>query len=132
MSFWMAGKALSEPLVPWHEHLAASIDELYGTPRRSAAEALAEIFIRAEDAYLRHLPALRSGTVSIEPLMEDHPGPPVYITKQLTAQQRAQYRGDLKSISTDFARLAHDIPDKNRVGKIARCLEHAINDSEAS
>jgi len=131
ISFWMAGKTLSEPLVPWHQHLVASVEDLYGTSQRSAAEGLAEIFIRAEDAYLRHLPSLRSGTISVEPLMEDHPGPPIYVTKQLTAAQRAQYRDDLKSISGDLPKLAQDVPDKNRVRKIARCLDHAINDLEA-
>jgi len=132
ISFWMAGKTLSEPLVPWHEHLVASIQELYGALQRSTAEGLAEIFIRAEDAYLRHLPSLRSGTISIEPLVEDHPGPPVYITKQLTAPQRAQYRDDLKSIAADLRKLAPVVPDKKRVQRISRCLDYAINDLEAS
>src|SRR4029077_18110206 len=98
-SFWVAGKTLNDPTAPWRSHLAASIEELYRTSRGSTTDALAEIFVRAEDAYLRHLPSLRSGTISIEPLMEDHAGPPLYLTKQLTAGQRAQYRDDLKSIS---------------------------------
>jgi hypothetical protein len=131
ISFWVAGKTLSDPVTPWHEHLAASIEELYDTPRRSATDALAEIVIRAEHAYLRYLPSLRSGTISIEPLVEDHPGPPVYITKQLSAGQRAQYRDNLKSIAADLTKLAPDIPEKNRVQKISRCLGHAINDLEA-
>jgi hypothetical protein len=128
ISFWMAGKTLSEPAVPWHEHLAASIEELYGTTRRSATEALAELFIRAEDAYLRHLPALRSGTISIEPLVEDHSGPPIYLTKQLSAGQRAEYREALKSIVADLRKLVPAVPEKNRVQKILRCLDHAIGD----
>jgi hypothetical protein len=130
ISFWMAGKTLSDPVAPWREHLAASVEELYGTSRRSATEGLAEIFIRAEDAYLRHLPSLRSGTISIEPLVEDHPGPPVYITKQLTAEQRAHYRDDLKSIAVDVRKLAPDVPAKARMWKIARCLDQVIGDLE--
>ncbi len=128
ISFWMAGKTLSAPAVPWHEHLAASIEELYATSRRSSTDALAAIFVRAEDAYLRNLPSLSSGTISIEPLMEDHPGPPVYITKQLNAGQRAQYRDELTAISADLRKLVPDVPEKNRVQKILRCLEHAIGD----
>jgi hypothetical protein len=133
ISLWVAGKTLSAPAVPWREHLAASIEELYGTSRRSATDALGEIFLRAEDAYLRHLPSLRSGTISIEPLVEDHPGPPVYVTKQLNADQRAQYRDEMKSISANLRKLAPDLPEKTRIAKIARCLEHAVGDlSEAS
>jgi len=128
MSFLVAGKTLSAPAVPWHEHLAASIEQLYATSRRSSTDALAAIFVRAEDAYLRHLPSLSSGTISIEPLMEDHPGPPVYITKQLNAGQQAQYRNELTSISAELRKLAPDVPEKNRVQKILRCLDHAIGD----
>ena len=128
ISFWVAGKTLSDPAASWRVHLAESIEELYGTSRRSTTDALAEIFLRAEDAYLRHLPALRSGTISIEPLVEDHAGPPVYITRQLTAGQRAQYGDDLKSISADMRKLAPAIPEANRVQKILRCLDHALGD----
>jgi hypothetical protein len=131
VSFWVAGKMLSDPLTPWRRHLAASIEELYGTSRRPVVEALSEIFIRAEDAYVRHLPSLRSGTISIEPLVEDHPGPPVYITKQLTSGQRTQYCSDLKSIAMDLRKLAPDIAEKTRVQKISRCLDHALSDLEA-
>lgn len=131
MSFWVAGKTLSDPATPWRRHLAESIEELYGT-HRPATEALAEIFLRAENAYLRHLPSLRSGTISIEPLMEDHPGPPVYLTKQLNSEQRAQYRTGLMSIAADLGKLAAEIPEKHRVQRISRCLGHAISDLEAS
>jgi len=58
--------------------------------------------------------------------MEDHVGPPVYITTQLTAEQRAGYRGDLQSISADLRKLAPSIPDANRVQKILRCLDNAL------
>lgn len=132
ISFWMAGKMLTNPEVSWRKHLAASVEELYRTSRRPVTDGLAEIFIRAEDAYLRHVPSPRSGTISIEPLVEDDPGPPVYITKLLTTEQKIQYRNDLKSISADLKKLAHDIPDTTRVQKISQCLSHAINDVETS
>jgi hypothetical protein len=128
ISFWVAGKTLRDPTSSWREHLTASVEELYRTSRRSTTEALAEIFLRAEDAYLRRLPSLRSGTISIEPLLEDHAGPPVYITRQLTAGQRVEYRHDLKSISADLRKLAPAVPDAERVQKILRCLDHTLGD----
>jgi hypothetical protein len=128
ISFWVAGRTLSDPAASWREHLSNSIEELYRTSRRSTTDALAEIFLRAEDAYLRYLPSLRSGTISIEPLMEDHAGPPVYITKQLTAGQRARYRDDLKSISADLRKLAPAVPEVNRVQKILRCLDNVVGE----
>jgi hypothetical protein len=132
ISFWVAGKMLSDPAVSWRKHLAASIEELYRTSRSEVTDALADIFVRAENAYLRHVPSLRSGTISIEPLVEDHAGPPVYITKQLMGEQRSQYRNDLRSILGDFRKLAPDVPDKVRVEKISRCFSNVLSDLEAN
>src|SRR5258708_33500087 len=102
------------------------MEDLYGPPRRSAVDGLSDIFTRAEDAYLRHLPSFRSGTISIEPLDEDHAGPPIYITKRLTTEQRRQYRDDLKSITTALRKLSPSVPEKARMQKISRCVENAI------
>ena len=128
ISFWVAGKALSEPQTDWHKHLSSSIEELYVTTSRSVVDGLSDIFTRAEDAYMRHLPSLRSGTISIEPLDEDHAGPPIYITKRLNTEQRRQYREELKSIATDLQKLSPSVPEKIRTNKISRCLENAITD----
>ena len=50
----------------------------------------------------------------------------------MTAGQRAQYRDNLKAILADLEKLAPEVPEKNRVRKIARCLKHVIGDLEAS
>jgi hypothetical protein len=128
VSFWVAGKTLSDPERDWHKHLSSSIEALYGTTNRSAVDGLSDIFVRAEDAYLRHLPSLRSGTVSIEPLVEDHAGPPVYITKRLNREQRTQYRDDLSVIAADLRTLFPAVPEKIRTSKILRCVENVIAD----
>jgi len=128
ISFWVAGKALSDPETDWHKHLSSSVEELYGTTHRAAVDGLSDIFTRAEGAYLRYLPAFRSGTISIEPLDEDHAGPPIYITKRLTTEQRRQYRDELKSIATDLRKLSPNVPEKNRMQKISHCLENVIAD----
>jgi hypothetical protein len=128
ISFWVAGKMLRDPKTAWQTHLSSSIEALYRTSRRSTVDALAEIFLRSEDAYMRYLPSFSSGTISIEPLQEDHPGPRVYITKRLTAEQRAGYRDELKSISAELRKLAPDVTEKNRMQKISHCLEHVMAD----
>jgi hypothetical protein len=128
VSFWVAGKTLSDPERGWHKHLSSSIEALYGTTNRSVVDGLSDIFVRAEDAYLRHLPSLRSGTVSMEPLVEDHAGPPVYITLRLNREQRTQYRDDLSAIAADLRTLFPDVSEKIRSSKILRCVENVIAD----
>ncbi|PYT21425.1 MAG: hypothetical protein DMG57_38575 [Acidobacteria bacterium] len=128
ISFWVAGKTLSDSQTDWHKHLSSSVEELYGTTNRSAVDGLSDIFTRAEDAYMRYLPSLRSGTISIEPLDEDHAGSPVYITKRLATEQRRRYRDELKSIATDLRKLSPNVPEKNRMKNIFRCAENVIAD----
>jgi hypothetical protein len=128
ISFWVAGKTLSDRETHWTKHLSTSIEELYGTSRHAEIEALCQVFLRSEDAYLRYLPSLRSGTISIEPLVEDHPGPPVYITSRLSRAQRMQYRDEMKKVLTDVRRLAPSVTENARLQKIARCVENVIAD----
>ncbi len=128
ISFWVAGKTLSNPETDWHKHLSSSVEELYSTTRRSTVDGLSDIFTQAEDAYMRHLPSFRSGTISIEPLDEDHAGPPIYITQRLASEQRRQYRDELKSIAIDLRKLSPSVPEKKRTQKISRCVGNVIAD----
>lgn len=125
-SFWVASKMLSDPSTPWRQHLCTSIEDLYGTSSRSVTEALAGVFIRAEDAYLRY--ALATQRYHFHQTADRRSrGPLVYLMKQLTAAQRVQYRGDPQSIVSRLSRLAPEIPATARVRKISSCLDHVIH-----
>ena len=128
LSFYVAGKALADPATSWQKHLAASIEELYGTTNQSTVQSLAELFVRAENAYLQYLPTMRSGTLAMEPLESDQPGPPVYITRHLNPEQRALYHAALESLAADFRKIASAVPDKSRIPTILRCLANAQKD----
>ena len=132
VSFWVAGKILKDPSTPWHTHLTSALEELYGVNRRSTVEALAELFVQAEIAYLRHIPQHRSGDISMEPLEGDHAGPAVYLTERLNAAQRAEYFADVQRLTAGFRKLAAEIPGRKRVETIVRCLENVQNDLKAA
>ena len=127
VSFHLAGKVLSGPLTPWQTYLRETIQELYKT-KQSATGALAEVFIRAEDAYFQHLPGFRSGTISLEPLVSDRPGQPVYLTRRLKPEQRAQYRRDLIAIAGTVHKLAPEVPEKVRLRRVLRGLDNVLKD----
>ncbi len=107
LSFWVTGKVLAEPQMSWQKHLHASVEALYKTRNVSTRDALSEAF--AANAYMRHIPDYRSGTISIEPLIGDKPGRPVYLTKRLNAAQRKAYHQDLEAVSVNFEKLAADV-----------------------
>ncbi len=123
VSFWVTGKLLSDIATPWQKHLRATVEQLYGVSKPATADALAALFVEAEVAYMRRIQHGPSGDISLEPLVEDYAGPPIYLTKKMTAPVRAQYAADLHRIEQSFRKLAPDVPEKDRVTKILRCLE---------
>jgi len=108
-----------------------AIERIYRTSRVSVRDCLADAFLAAETAYLRHLPSLRSGTISLEPLVSAEPGPPVYLTKRLTPQQRAAYSTDLQRVRAQFKKLERDVGEKTRIPLILRCIENVQKDLRA-
>jgi hypothetical protein len=130
VSFWVAGKLLSDPGTSWQKHLYATIAQLYGTKGHVTSD-LAELFVRAEDAYLRHKPDLRSGTISLEPLEEDHAGPPQYLTKRFSQVERKAYRAEIEKLIPAFRAVTPDVPEKARMRLITRCLKNVLKDIDS-
>jgi hypothetical protein len=126
MSFWMAGKALSDPRASWETHLKSCVEELYGTTTRAACEGLAQVFLAAEEAYMRYLPPDHCGTISLEPLVSNRAGPPIYLTERLSESQRRDYRHRLESFKADVEKLAPEVPRKNRITRMIRCIHGCL------
>ena len=128
VSFWVAGKTLNDITVPWQKHLHSSLEELYGTTRPSTVDGLAYQFTEAENAYMSRIKPFGSGDISMEPLVGNHPGQPIYLTQRLTAEARAQYSVDLQKVAVGFKKIQPDVPDKTRIPVILRCLENVQKD----
>jgi hypothetical protein len=127
LSFWLAGKTLSDPATPWQKHLEHSAESLYSVSKSSTRDALIGLFLDAEEAYFKHRPEGFCGTISMEPLVSDSPGPPIYL-KPLTPTQRGEYAKDLKRLKDEAQKLSPELRDKTRIDKIARCLENTLVD----
>jgi len=123
ISFWMAGKVLADPLTPWEEHLKSCIEELYGTTNSAACEGLARVFLEAEEAYMRYLSQDHCGTISLEPLVSNRAGLPIYLTERLSQSQREAYGRRLESIKGDLKKLAAVVERKDKIMTILRCIE---------
>ena len=132
VSFYVAGKVLSNPSVPWRTHLNTTMHDLYKTKHASVADDLAALFVRAEEAYFSNTKTILSGDLSLEPLVEDFPGPPIYLTKRMDAAQRKQYGSIMKEVADGFLRIAPEVPEKTRIPKILRCIENVQRDLAAA
>lgn len=127
VSTWVAAKVLAEPGVTWRKHLETTLERLYKVTKVDHRDALAEAFLAAEEAYLRHIGNF-CGTISLEPLVSNKPGEPVYLTKRLNAGQRAQYGKDLLAARRQFERLLAEVPEKRRMRLILRAIDNVLRD----
>ncbi|MFN7922876.1 MAG: hypothetical protein U0Q16_22410 [Bryobacteraceae bacterium] len=125
VSTWLAAKMLRDPATPWRKHLTDSVERVFGASKTSTRDALSEALLAAEDAYFRHIPPL-CGTISMEPLVSDHAGEPVYLTKRLNADQRRQYFDDLTRVGTTLRKLVPDVKQKRKMEFCVRAIDNVV------
>ncbi|MEZ5399466.1 MAG: hypothetical protein R2729_07335 [Bryobacteraceae bacterium] len=125
LTTWVVARVLGDPAAGWRRHLDDSLERLYQVRRQSTRDALAEAFLAAEEAYVRHIPGF-CGTISLEPLVSSEPGPPVYLTERIGAGARAAYAKDLAAAGALFEKLLPEVPEKPRM----RAILHSIANVE--
>lgn len=128
VSLRLAGKVLAEPGVAWEKHLEVAIEQVFGVSRRSTRDALAQLLLNAEEAYFKHLDPKLCGTISMEPLIGDQPGKPVYLIEKLNAAQRQAYQTDLQALKAEAQKLLPDVPQKAKMAMAIRGMTHVLKD----
>ena len=122
LTWHVAGRTLADPQAPLEKPLGAVLEELYQPRGTAPRDALARFFLEAEEAYLRHLPRDECGTLSLEPLAGNRPGPPVYLRNRLKPEQRVAYAAELERLAGVFSKLQPALASKPRAKRIAACL----------
>jgi len=128
LTTWVAGRALADPATPWRKHLDASVEQIYRVKNPAVRDGLSDAFLFAEEAYTRYLPSNFCATISMEPLVSNKPGEPVYLTRRLNAAQRQEYGASLRQVRARFATLEKEIPEKRRIAFILRALDTVQKD----
>jgi hypothetical protein len=128
VSLWLAGKTLADPQTSWEKHLQDSVAEVFEVDRASVQEALAQLFLQAEEAYFQYLPAEFCGTLSLEPLVSNRPGEPIYLRQQLSPEQQAAYAQDLRRLRERAWQLLPEVPRREKMQAVLRCLDRVIAD----
>lgn len=135
LTTWVVARTLADPATPWRKHLADAIETIYQVSKPATRDGLAEAFLDAEDAYVRYLPSGFCGTISMEPLVSSEPGPPVYIARRLTPEQRRAYSIALGGLRARFEKLTSGVPEKGkgnspreRLRFIVRAIDHVQED----
>lgn len=124
LSFWMAGKVMSDPVTPWRRHLQASVEEIYAVTG-SLAERIERLMLDAEDAYFSQAPFRGSGTLAMEPLVSNHPGPPVYL-ERIPAAERKTFGLKMESLRETAAAIQSDAGSNRKAASRLAFVQRAI------
>ncbi len=130
LTWHVAGRTLANPQVSLETHLDAVLEELYQPRDAATREALGQFFLEVEDAYLRYLSKDECGTISLEPLVGNRPGPPVYLRDRLKPEQRVVYAAKVERLTASFAKLQSNLQAKARSARVAACLAAVRKDLE--
>ena len=124
LSFWMAGKVMSDPATHWRRHLRASVEEIYdvGGP---LAERIESLMLGAEDAYFATAEFHSSETISMEPLVSNRPGPPIYL-KRFPAWALTEYSRKMNGLRQQVADLQTGAGSNRKAASRLGFIERAI------
>jgi hypothetical protein len=120
---------LRDPARSSDDVLEEVLTELYAPRDERAMDDLMRLFRRADAAYFdraTNVPA--SATLSMEPLVSDRAGPPIYLTAHLDAAALEAYRQDIAALLAECPQLIEAVGQRDRVKRIARCLRGVLAD----
>ncbi len=120
---------LRDPTRSSDEVLREILTDLYGPRDEGATRRLIDAFRRADAAYFgraHDVPA--SATLSMEPLVSDHAGPPIYLTKHLDTAGLNAYEADITALQTECAALASVVARPDKIEAITACLRGVLAD----
>ncbi len=64
----------------------------------------------------------------MEPLVSDHAGPPIYLTKHLDTAGLNAYEADITALQTECAALASVVARPDKIEAITACLRGVLAD----
>jgi hypothetical protein len=120
---------LRDPARSSGDVLREVLQALYGPHDEAALDDLARLFRRADAAYFdraHDLPA--SATISMEPLVSDHAGPPVYLTRHLDRAGLDAYEREIAALLGACPTLATRVARPEKIETIGACLQGVLAD----
>jgi len=127
---WRVGaRVLSSPVRSPEDALKEAVGRVYGVTGRDA-NALAEWYTRAEDAYFtRAAFHVGSGSLSLEPLVSGEAGPPVYLRDRMKPAARADYAKALEKLRAELAEIK--IPREDVGERTRKAIDGTLRDLTA-
>jgi hypothetical protein len=130
LSLLVCGRLLDADPGDWRRVLAEEVRAVYRPATERTATALEDVFLRAEAAFFDNATGLnRIGTISLEPLVSDHAGEPVYLLNHMAPTALERYVGEMRRVQDAARELVGFVGDRDRVEAIIRCIDGALHDA---
>jgi hypothetical protein len=117
------------PAMPWERAYKKVLKKLF-VPRSAAAAAdLFEFFVQAEDAYFENLTDYKpNGHISLEPLVSDKVGEPIYLIRTMSVQGRRNYLREVEALLAKAETLRAGVKNEALMAKVVTCLKNTRED----
>ena len=119
-----------DPSADWKQAYTSILADMFTVSTPAVATRLTDFFLAAEDAYFENLKSYDpySADISLEPLVSDKSGDPVYILNQMTKDGMRAYLAAIEKLIADSERLREKVSNKQRMETITACLRNTKSD----
>jgi hypothetical protein len=107
--------------------MEAAVESCFGTLNQKACTELAELMLRAEDAYFENVPHKDSGEFDFEPLQAVNPKELLYLEGK-PEEALIKYMKELQKIQKDFESLKSVAEDKSKLHMTIASVRNVISD----
>ncbi len=118
------------PSANWEREYTSILSDMFSLSSGESGAQLFDLFVGAEDAYFENLEKYDpySADISLEPLVSDKTGDPVYILNQMTKEGMKKYLTAVDKLIADSEHLKDKLGNKSLMEKVSRCLKNTRKD----
>ena len=122
------------PAANWEEEYKVILSKMFSPLSNDIRNQLFNLFVNAEDAYFENLKKYDpyNADISLEPLVSDKTGEPVYIFQQMNKEGMKNYLVAIEQLISKSESLENKIANKELMKKVTTCLKNVKKDIQFS
>ncbi|MEO8766102.1 MAG: hypothetical protein ABI416_17500, partial [Ginsengibacter sp.] len=118
------------PAANWQQEFKLILSNMFSSTLPGVNNQLFTLFINAEDAYFENLKTYNpeSAAISLEPLVSDNTGKPVYIFQQMDKVGMTKYLSAIEQLILKSESLQKKVGNRLLMEKVSTCLKNTRKD----
>jgi hypothetical protein len=118
------------PGANWEVEYKSVLSKMFFSASADVTTQLFDVFVNAEDAYFENLKNYDplSADISLEPLVSEKTGDPVYIFKQMSKEDMTRYLSAIERLISRSEGLEKKVGSRALMEKVTTCLRNTKKD----